>query len=113
MPKYQPAPELAQALADPIEFTVAGKEFVLPKITNRMVSAFAGLGDKPDSLAVLEVFIGSEARELDPDIRELVPLLNWLASMMGMGLGAPEKNALEPSPQSPDPSQDSLGTATS
>lgn len=110
MPKYQPSPELAATLADPIEFDLCGKHFTIPKITNRMLGAFAALGDKPDSLAVLEVFIGDEVREMDPDIREVFPLIEWLSSMVTSGLGGEEKNAPEPLPESPSPSLDYLDT---
>jgi len=103
MPKYEVRPDLKERLADPIEFVLQGREFVVPVVPVTVIAALSRLSmDENDPGAnilamerVLEAVIGPEAfAELGTiDARELFPLVQWLAEVLRAGMGREEKNA--------------------
>lgn len=105
MPKYTPTPELQSQLADPIEFTIKGREFRVDIVPASVIAELARMTpDQQDPGAsilaterILEAVIGTEiVAELRPiDARELFPLVTWLANVLKAGMGAEEKNGSE------------------
>lgn len=125
MGKYRPSDKLKQALAEPIEFDLCGKTFVIEKVTTSLVQAISDAAPENIEDAKIDILEnqikvildaigrGDEFEAMKPlDVRELQPLVQWLMGEFKGEVGGEEKNAPAATPTSPTPSPDCSAAAT-
>lgn len=125
MPKYVPTQKLRDALAEPIEFELGGKDFAIQRVSVRLLDGIAksSKAAERNETTVIDQFFEEIFREigqsaaleaLQPiDMREAVPLMKWLGDQFNEMFGEQEKNSLASPESSPEDSPACSATPTS
>lgn len=115
MPRHELPEDLKASLADPIVFSLNGKEFDIPKVTTKMAQKLSAVQkwDNPIDEFLAAIIGEKEYKALgDIDVREAASVVKWINEILGSGLSDEEKNAASHLAASPEPSQDSSDTPT-
>jgi hypothetical protein len=98
MPKFVAPEKLRAEINEPIEFTLAGKDFVLPCVPLKLFPKMAALKDSENpGESILRALVGDaeyDTIEDRLDIREVKLFLDWFTALIGQqeSTGEPEKN---------------------